>query len=106
MKKYSVWIKIEHWACIDGGEDLVGTKEEMEAKIAEWKQEETYSKMSYEVKEYTTEFKEAKYCQIFDCADLAHWEHPNGLARCTGHLGPPQSLPYLIHIGWKEIKGS
>ena len=30
MSKYGVWIIQQHWATVDGGPDLVGTREEME----------------------------------------------------------------------------
>jgi hypothetical protein len=33
---WGIWMRLEHWGSLDGGHDLVGTREEMIAKAAEW----------------------------------------------------------------------
>ena len=50
--KYGIWITLEYWACENGGDDLFGTKEEMEAKLAEWLKEEEGNRpgIQYEVR--------------------------------------------------------
>lgn len=54
---YGIWITRESWACLDGGDDLIGTEEEMLAKAEEWAAEETgrWDKVHFEVRPYTGE---------------------------------------------------
>ena len=52
---YGVRITLVTWAAIDGGPDLHGTKEEMEAVADRWRNEEHHQDASftYEVVPYT-----------------------------------------------------
>jgi hypothetical protein len=60
MSRFGIWIRMEHWACENGGDDLFGTKEEMEAKLVEWKAENAANgnpdppDIVYEVREIKT----------------------------------------------------
>ncbi len=38
---WGVWMRLEHWAAVDGGPDLVGSREQMVAKAAEFSKEDT-----------------------------------------------------------------
>lgn len=37
--KYGIVVTLTHWACENGGDDITGTREELEAKVAGWKAE-------------------------------------------------------------------
>jgi len=56
MKNYGIWITTQWWATIDGGDDEIGTREEMEAKATEYTRELLPGQIvKYEVRPYTVD---------------------------------------------------
>lgn len=55
-KEWGIWIRLEHWAAVDGGPDWHGTEDEARAKAAEFEQnggEPLPPGVYYEVRPYT-----------------------------------------------------
>ena len=34
--QYGIWVTMMHWSCENGGDDITGTKEEIERTIRQW----------------------------------------------------------------------
>lgn len=57
MSEYGIWITIQHFACENGGDDIKGTKEEMEILMKSWIEDDEHPlppNVTYEVRLYKT----------------------------------------------------
>jgi len=51
-ERFGIWLIISHWGSENGGDDLVGTREEMEATAKEWRSHPASGWASYEAEPY------------------------------------------------------
>ena len=77
--KYGIWITTQWWACIDGGDDETGTREEMETKAAEYTSEKYPGQIvEYEARPYVEIMATPVQVYEFTMRELLREREKNG----------------------------